>query len=154
MCIRDSSLPVLIILYHACSLLDINYCLFACSCISVITTRFSIYAYNLDSSKHICLSMYATWYTQHHSLGGSDSPGSSCLGLRAWSLWILLVADQSDAAEAWINERRSEPYPSRAPCSALEFSCYNYEPSFVQLMIVNLFVFSHLRLSVIYYSLL
>ena len=31
----------------------------------------------------------------------SDSPGSSCPGHGAWSVWILPVADQSGAAEAW-----------------------------------------------------
>ena len=35
----------------------------------------------------------------------SDSPGSSCPGLRAWSVWIPPVADQSSAAEAWISSR-------------------------------------------------
>ena len=32
----------------------------------------------------------------------SDSPGFSCPGFGAWSVWILPVADQSDAAVAWI----------------------------------------------------
>ena len=31
-----------------------------------------------------------------------DSPGSSCPGRGAWSVWILPVADQSGAAVAWI----------------------------------------------------
>jgi len=34
--------------------------------------------------------------------GVSDSPGSSCPDSRAWSLWILPVADQRCAVEAWI----------------------------------------------------
>jgi len=52
----------------------------------------------------------------------SDSPGSSCPGHGAWSVWILPVADQSGAAEAWISSRPSEALSFQAPCAPLEFS--------------------------------
>ena len=52
-----------------------------------------------------------------------DSPGSSCPGLGAWSVWILPVADQSGAAVAWIPSRPSRAPSFQVPCSALEFSC-------------------------------
>jgi len=37
--------PALIILYHACSLLDITCCLSVCSCTPVLMIRFSLYAF-------------------------------------------------------------------------------------------------------------
>jgi len=39
--------PALIILYHACSLLDITYCLSTCSCMLVLTPWFSLHAFQL-----------------------------------------------------------------------------------------------------------
>ena len=48
----------------------------------------------------------------------SDSPGSSCPGHGAWSVWIPLVADQSGAAEAWILSRPSEALSFQAPLCA------------------------------------
>ena len=52
----------------------------------------------------------------------SDSPGSSCPGHGAWSVWILPVADQSDAAVAWISSRPFRALSFQAPCVPLEFS--------------------------------
>ena len=49
-------------------------------------TIFNAYFFNLDLSIHVCLFMHATWHSPHHSLGSSDSPGSSCPDLRVWSL--------------------------------------------------------------------
>jgi len=40
-------------------------------------------------------------FTIYHSLESSDFPESSCSGLGAWSLWILLITDQSGAVVAW-----------------------------------------------------
>ena len=68
----------------------------------VLTTHFSMNVYDSDLSIHMCLSLHATWHSPYHSLGSSDSPGSSSLSFEAWRLWILLVADQSSAAIAWI----------------------------------------------------
>ena len=123
--------PVLWLLYHSClhlssplvfystSLLLLSYyamcipCLISlaistCSCMPVLTTQFSMHIYGSDLSIHVCLSMHAIWHSHHHSLGTSDSPGSSCLGLRVWSLWILPVADQRRTAKVWIIDRPSE----------------------------------------------
>jgi len=121
----------------------------SCSCMHVLTTRFSIHVYALDLSIHMCLSMHATWHSHHHSLRSSDSFGSSCPGLRACSVWIFPVADLRSATVAWISGRPSRAPSFQAPWSALEFSCYGSEPLFVLFVLVHLLVFSHLRLSVI-----
>ena len=65
--------------------------------------------------------MHATWYS-HQLAGDSDSPGSSCPGLGAWSAWILPVADQSGAAVAWIFSVPFRALSFQAPCASLEFS--------------------------------
>ena len=77
----------------------------ACLCL-----RHGFHVYDPDLSIHMCLSILVIWLSHHHSPGSSDSSGSSCPGLGAWSVWILPVADQSGTAEAWIPSR-----PSRAP---------------------------------------
>ena len=51
----------------------------------------------------------------------SDSPGSSCSGLGAWNVWILLVADQRGAAVAWISSRPSATLSFRAPACLPSF---------------------------------
>ena len=99
-------------------------------------------------SIHVCLSLHATWPYHRHSPGSSDSPRSSCPGLRAWSLWILPVADLRGAAVAWIIGRPSRAPSFQAPCHALEFSCYDSKPPFVLFILEYLFVFSQLRISV------
>ena len=48
----------------------------------------------------------------------SDSPGSSCPGHGAWSVWILPVADQSGIAVAWISSRSSGALSFQAPLCA------------------------------------
>ena len=67
---------------HAYSLLDITCYISTCSCMLVLTSRFSMHVYNLNLSIHMCLSLHATWPSQHHSLGSSNSHGSSCPGFR------------------------------------------------------------------------
>jgi len=49
-----------------------------CSCMHVLMTRFSMHAYDLDLSIHVCLSMQAIWHSHHHSLG--------CI----WQPWIYM----------------------------------------------------------------
>jgi len=123
------------------------FCLSTCSCMHVLTTQFSIHVYDSNLSVHMCLSLHAIWHSHHHSLGSSDSPGSSCPDPGAKSWWILPVADQSSAAEAWIIGRPSRPYPSRPPARLSSFSSVTRERLFVQFIIAYLFIFSHLRLS-------
>ena len=52
----------------------------------------------------------------------SDSPGFSCPGHGAWSLWILPVDDQSGAVAAWIPSRSFRALSFQAPGVPLEFS--------------------------------
>ena len=111
----------------------------------VIMTQFSMHVYNSNLSMHMCLSMLTTWHSRHHSPESSDSPGSSCPGLRVWSVWILSVANQSGAVVAWISSRPSRAPSFRALCSVLEFSYYDSEPPFVLFILVPSFVFSQLH---------
>ena len=110
---------LLLVVYPACLLL-LSYHIMNISCLisfvvyllapACLCLRHGLHVYDPDLSIHMCLPMLATWLSHHHSPGSSDSSGSSCPGFRAWSVWILLVADQSGAAVAWISSR-----PSRAP---------------------------------------
>ena len=64
--------------------------------ISLASLYLLMYAYAYDMIFNACLwfkfidtrvlFFHATWHSHHHSLGRSDSPGSSCSGLKAWSL--------------------------------------------------------------------
>ena len=78
-----------------------------------IVTRVLTYA------RHLAFVSPLAWGVQ------SDSPGSSCPGNGAWSVWIPPVADQSGAAEAWIPSRQSELYPSRLPVRLSSFPFVN-----------------------------
>ena len=120
--------------YH---LLYINFILH-----TLLTIQFSMHIYDLDLLIHVYLSMHATWHSHHHSLGSSDSPGSSCPDFRVWSLQILPIADQRCVAEAWIIGRPSRALSFQAPYSTLEFSCCNSWAPFVLFILIYLFVFS------------
>ena len=82
-CVLFHQSPALIIVHHACSLLDITYYLFTCSCISVLMTRFSMHIYKSDLSIHVCLFLHATWHSPYHSLGSF------------WLPWILMFRSRS-----------------------------------------------------------
>ena len=130
-------IAVYILFYHLCSippvsysyliipcipLLNITCFVSTCSCMLVPTTQFSMHVYDSDLSIQVCLSLHATWHSSYHLLGNSDSPGSSCPGIGAWSLWILPVGNQSSAVVVWIIDKPSEALSFRTPCSSLEFS--------------------------------
>ena len=69
----------------------------------------------------ICLLIYARHLAFVSPLACgvlSDSPGSSCPGHGAWSVWIPPVADQSGAAVAWISSRSSRALSFQAPLCA------------------------------------
>ena len=68
----------------------------ACLWCELIDTRVFIYAHHLAFVLPLFGKFWLSWILSS--------------GLRAWSLWILAVADQSGAAEAWIPSR-----PSRSP---------------------------------------
>ena len=55
-----------------------------------------VYTLVLILARHLAFTSPLAWGVS------SDSPGSSCPGFGAWSVWILPVTDQSDAAVAWI----------------------------------------------------
>ena len=136
-CVLFHQSPALILSYREYPLLDIICCISTCSCMLVPTTRFSMHDYDSDLSIHVCLSMHAIWHSHHHSLGSSVSPEFSCLGLGAWSLWMLPITDQSSAAVYGSSADHPEPYPSRPPCSTLEFSCCNSWAPFVLFILVD-----------------
>ena len=78
----------------------------------------------------------------------SKSPESACPDPKAWSLWILSVADQRWQRKRGSLAERLRPYPFMPSCLALKFSfCISWAP-FVLFILVYLFVFSQLRLSV------
>jgi len=87
--------------------------------------------------RYTCAYLCSPFDFHYHLLGSSDSPGSSCSGLGAWSMLILPVADQSGTVEAWIPNRPSRSLILQAPCSALEFSCYGSKPPFVLFILVH-----------------
>jgi len=78
----STELVQLVLSYLFIPSLDVSF-LFMCACAH---DTVSMHVYDSDLSIHLCLSLHATWHSQHHSLGSSDSLGYSCSGLRAWSL--------------------------------------------------------------------
>jgi len=94
---------------------------------------------------HVWLPVHVIWLHLTYSLGSFLTPLDlhvqildlgSCWDPRCWSEWRSWRVDQWWTIWSLF---------SQAPCSALEFSCYDSEPPFVQFIIVYLFVFSHLR---------
>ena len=121
----------------------------SCSCMFVRMTQFSMHAF--------CTRIYQ--YTRaypctplgiHHTTrwGVSDSPGYSCPDLEHGAYGFPRLLIRVAQRKRGSSTDRLRPYPSRPPYSTLEFFCYDSEPSFVQFIIVYLFVFSHLLLSV------
>jgi len=105
----------------------------ACLWFRFIDTRVLIYARHLAFALPLTRVFYLTPLDPHVQV----------LELGAYGFSQLLIR-----AEAWISSRPSKVPSFQAPCSALEFSCYDSEPLFVLFILVHLLVFSHLRLSV------
>ena len=63
--------------------------------------------------------------------GVFDSPGCSCPDLRVWSLWILPVADQRCAMEAWIIGKPSRVFSFQASLLGSRVSLCDSWVSFV-----------------------
>ena len=82
-----------------------------------------IYRYSMTwIYRYTCAYPYTSLDNCHTTRWGvSDSPESSCIDLKGWSLWILSLAEQRGAAEAWIG-RPSEALSFQSLCSAPEFS--------------------------------
>ena len=114
-------------MFYSTSLLLLSYYTMSISCLISLTIYllahaclcsrhgFQMHVYDSDLSIHECLSMHATWHSHYHSLGSSDSFGSSCPGLRACSVWILPVTDLRSAAVAWISCRSFRAPSFQAP---------------------------------------
>jgi len=69
-------------------------------------------------------------------------------GLRAWSLWILPVADLKGATVVWITDRPSRALSFQPPVLLSSFSSVNSWAPFVLFILIYLLVFSQLHLSV------
>ena len=127
--------------YH---LLSLCLLLYACAHDMIFNTC----SFDSDLLTHVCLSLHATWHSPYHSLGSFWLPWIFMFRSRSLKLVDLPVADQRCAAEAWIIGRPSRVLFFQAPWLAFEFFCCNSWTSFVLFIIVYLFIFSHLRLSV------
>ena len=152
-------IPAFILSYHLCSIPLISCSYYIIPCIfsawyHLLSLCRLLYACAYDTVYNTCLWLgfidtRVPVHARHlaspyHSLGSSDSLGSSCLDCGSWSLWILPVADQSGAVKTWIIGWPSEALSLQVPCSSLEFSFCDSWARFVQFIIVYLFVFSHL----------
>ena len=140
-----ASLPALITLYHTYSKLDIDYCLSTCSCMLVLTTRFTMHIYDLDLSIHMCLSQQPSGFritTRRGVLTSLDPHVQvSELGLT----WIFLLWTQLTLRSRQTSCSFS---PFLSPPGWLAASPATRERLFVLFILVHLFVFSHLHLSV------
>ena len=93
----------------------------------------------LTLARHLAFASPLAWGVS------SDSPGFSCPGHGAWSVWIPPVADQSGAAVAWIPSRPSGVLSFQAPCVPLEFSFCKLVSAPVLFILVYLLIISQLR---------
>ena len=114
---------------------------FLYSCMLMSTTWFSCLqsrftdTHVLTYTRHLAFILLLAWGVS------SDSPGFSCPGFGAWSVWVPLVADQSSAAVVWTI--RSSILPG--PCVPLEFPCCKLVSALLLFMFVYFLVFSQLR---------
>ena len=122
-CILTYLFPVLIWSYHEYFLLDIIV----------------MYTFVLILARHLAFTSPLAWGVL------SDSPGFSCPGHGAWSVWILPVADQSGAAEAWISSKPFRATSFQAPCVPLEFSFCKLVSALFTVYSCTSLVFSQLR---------
>ena len=77
-CILFHQSPILIFSYHEYFLFDTTCLISTCSCMPMLTTRFSMHDYDSVLSIHLYLSQHAIWLLPHHSPG------------EFWLLWILM----------------------------------------------------------------
>ena len=122
------SYSVLLPMFHSISLLLLSYHSMSSSCL--ISLVIYLLAYTCLCPRHDfqCMIMIRFYrYTcvilaRHLAFVSplawgvlSDSPGFSCPGHGAWSVWIPPVADQSGAAVAWISSRPFRALSFQAP---------------------------------------
>ena len=93
-CVLFHQSPILIMLYHICSLLDIAYYLSACSCMPMLTTRFSIHALLIWIYRYTC-AYPCTPLGIHHTTRREVShfSGSSCPDPEMCGFSRLLIRD-------------------------------------------------------------
>jgi len=138
-----STEPVQLVLSHLfIPSLDVSF-LFMCACAYNFQRKFMIWIY-----RYMCAYLCTPLGIRNTTLWGALTPLDAhvqILELKAcgFSLLLIRVAQRKRGSA----EDPLRLYPSRSPCSALEFFCYDSEPSFVQFMIVYLLIFSHFRLS-------
>ena len=118
-----------------------TWCLFHVR-VCILTTRFSVHAFDLDLSIHACLSL--TPRSIHHTTCWEVLTPWTCM-FRSWSLdHGGLPGDQSCVAVAsWISSWPSLALSFQAPCSSLEFFFYNLWASFV-LFILYIYLYSRI----------
>ena len=131
-----------------CCFICFTYRLLACSCMIILTTRFLMYAYDSKLSIHVWLSLHATWHSSYHSLGCFWQPWTCISKFRSLELEDFPACWSECVVKAWIIGRPSRALSFQDPCSSLEFFFCNSWVSFLLFIIICLFVFSHLRLSV------
>jgi len=72
-----------------CCLICFTYYLHICSCMPVLTIPFSMFVYKLNLSRHVWLSLHATW---HSGLGSSLTPLDLYIQIsELGQTWILLL---------------------------------------------------------------
>jgi len=122
--------------------------LFTCSCMLMLMTRFSIHALWLGFINTRVI-IYARHLVFTAPLVGEFWLPWTCM-FKSWSLDRGgLLGDQSCAAvTSWISSWLSGALSFQASCLSLEFFFCNSWTSFVLFIIVYLFLFSHLNLSV------
>ena len=103
------------------------------------TWYYLLYTFVLVLARHLAFASPLAWGVS------SDSPGSSCPGFGAWSVWIPPVADQSGAAVAWIPSGPSGTPSFQAPCVPLEFPFCKLVSALFTVHSFIFLVFSQLR---------
>ena len=131
------SLPSLILSYHEYSLLDITcYISLASACLCsqhgfqcMIMIRFYRY-----TCTYLCSPLGFRITTRRGVLTPLD-PHVQVLELGAYGFSRLLI--RGARLKRGSPADHPELYPSRPPCAALEFSCYDSEPPFVLFTLVH-----------------
>ena len=119
----------------------------SCSCMLVLTTRLSMSVYDSDLSIHVCYlcTPFGICITTRRGVLTPLDPH-----IQVSELWICRFSQllQRGTTVAWIIDRPFRAPSFQAPCASLELSYCNSWAPFVLFILVYLFIFSHLRLSV------
>ena len=124
-------------LYNRFCYIHFTWCLIFSSCVPVLMTLFSIYAFDSDLSIHVCLSMHATWHLSYHSLGSFLTPLDLHVQILDVGPWWTSYYQSGVAVAYWISDR----------LSGVLF-LLKLMSTFCMFILVYLLVFSFFRLSV------